>query len=155
LPRLLIIPLGGRSASDRTALRMAQDRNRVFRRNATGVSSGNRPLNSLAAANELWRCAVRRWGGYVDPWRIYGASFRSAWFRTNRTSAASCQSRRRGPHNILASMDLFRAGLFDRGWSLRRGRASRLYLVFVRALPRPSRSRKIAAPTAQASPKPS
>ena len=76
-------------------------------------------------------------------------------FRTNRTSDASRQSRRRGPHNLLADMDLFRAGLFDRGWRFRWGRASRLYLVFVRASLRPSRARQIAVATAQASPKPS
>ena len=76
-------------------------------------------------------------------------------FRTDRTSATSCQSRRRGPHNFLANMDLFRAGLFDRRRRFRCRRASRLCLVFVRASLRASRSRQSAAVTSQASSKPS
>ncbi len=48
--------------------------------------------------------------------------------------------RRRGPHNFLANMDLFRAGLFDRRRRVRCGRASCLCLVFVRASLRASLS---------------
>ena len=59
----------------------------------------------------------------------------------DRTSAASCQPRRRGPHNFLANMDLFRAGLFDRRRRFRCGCAGCLCLVFVRASLRASRSR--------------
>jgi hypothetical protein len=56
-------------------------------------------------------------------------------------AAASRQSRRSGHHNFLADMDLLPAGLFDGGRRLRRGRASRLYLVSIRASLRASRSR--------------
>ena len=65
----------------------------------------------------------------------------AASFRTNRTSAASCQPQRCGPHNFLANMDLFRANLFHRRRRFRCGRASCLCLVFVRASQRASRSR--------------
>ena len=75
----------------------------------------------------------------MDPCRIYRTSIRAAWFRSNRTSAASCQSRRCCPHNFLADMDLFRAGLFDRRMRFRCGRTSCLFLVFVRASLRASR----------------
>jgi hypothetical protein len=45
------------------------------------------------------------------------------------------------PHNFLANMDLFRAGLFDRRRRFRCRRASRLCVVFVRAPLRASWSR--------------
>jgi len=48
---------------------------------------------------------------------------------------------------FLADMDLFRAGLFDRGRRFRCRRASRLCLVSVRASLRASRSRQSAAVT--------
>jgi hypothetical protein len=55
----------------------------------------------------------RRWRHWMDPWRICRSSLCAALSRAARTWAASCQTRRRGPHNF-ANMGLFRAGLFDR-----------------------------------------
>jgi hypothetical protein len=118
----------------------ARDRHHLFWRNADGVPARNHPASNFAAPHGFWHCAIRRWRRWVDPCRICRSSLCAALSRAARTWAASCQPQRRGPHNFLANMDLFRAGLFDRRRRVRCGRASRLCLVFVRASLRASLS---------------